>query len=64
MGDKSMLNIKAMNSNKIEPNQQQHQSEQERTPSAPFQYGLSVAIGVLTILLLSASYYFGVFGAH
>lgn len=56
--------MKAMNSNKVDSTQHQHQSEQNSTPSSPFQYGLSVTIGVLTILLLSATYYFGIFAPH
>lgn len=64
MVDKSTLNMKAMNSNKVDSTQRQHQNEQDSTPSASFQYGLSVTIGILTILLLSATYYFGIFSFY
>lgn len=56
-----MTTEKSMNSNKIESNSQ-HQDELKKNPS--LQYGLSVAIGVLTILILSATYYFGIFNPH
>jgi len=57
-----MTTEKATNSNKIESTQQQGGSELNPAKSPSLQFGISVAIGVLTILLLSATYFFGIFG--
>jgi hypothetical protein len=47
-----MESQKSTNANKLESNSVQKPA---------FQYGLSISIGVLTILLLSVSYYYGIF---
>jgi ElaB/YqjD/DUF883 family membrane-anchored ribosome-binding protein len=39
----------------------QKQGDNGVNTNPALQYGISVAIGVLTILLLSASYYYGIF---
>lgn len=48
----AMEHQKSTNPNKLESNPAQKPA---------FQYGLSISIGVLTILLLSISYYYGIF---
>jgi hypothetical protein len=50
-----------MTSNKNEPNLSQTQSKPNSAQNASSQFGLSIAIGVLTIIIAVAAFYFGLF---
>jgi hypothetical protein len=52
---------KTMNSNNNEPTTQQRESSLNPAKNASFQFGLSIAIGVLTIVIAVAAFYFGIF---
>ena len=47
------------NSNNISPNSAQPETKEELNERAPTEFGLSVILGVLTILIIAASAYFG-----
>ncbi len=47
------------NSNNISPNSAQPETKEELNERAPTEFGLSVTLGVLTILIIAASAYFG-----
>jgi hypothetical protein len=47
------------NSPNISANSQPHESKEELNKKAPFEFGLSVALGVITIILVAATSYLG-----
>lgn len=50
-----------MNSNTNQPNNQQRKSEVDSANDAALPFGLSIALGVVTIIIAAASLYFGIF---
>lgn len=56
----SMNDEKATNSNNIEPTPEQRESGLTLAQKPSQQFGLSILLGTLTILLLAATYYYGI----
>ena len=56
----SMNDEKATNSNNIEPTPEQRESGLTLAQKPSQQFGLSILLGILTILLLAATYYYGI----
>ena len=50
-----------MNSNTNQPNNQQRKTEVDSANDAALPFGLSIALGVVTIIITVASLYFGIF---
>jgi hypothetical protein len=47
------------NSPNISANSQPYETKEELNKKAPFEFGLSVALGVITIILIAATSYLG-----
>ena len=56
-----MATQETTNSSKIKPTSQESEGHLNASQQPSIQYGLSIAIGVITILLLASSYYLGIF---
>lgn len=50
-----------MNSNNNEPTTKQGENKMNSAKSASLQFGISIAVGVLTIIIAVAAFYFGLF---
>ena len=55
-----MKSEKATNSNNNEPTRQQRESDPNSAKNASLQFGLSIAVGVLTIIIAVTAFYFGI----
>ncbi len=51
---------KAMNPNKTEPTQNQRETDLNPQKNPSLQFGLSISIGVLTIIIFAAAIYSGI----
>lgn len=66
MGDKwpytiiAMNTEKATNSNNSSPTPEQREGDLNTAKQPSLQFGLSIAVGVLTIIIAAASFYFGI----
>jgi hypothetical protein len=57
----TMATQKTTNSSKTKLTSQESESDLNLTQKPSVQYGLSIAIGVIIILLLATTYYLGIF---
>jgi hypothetical protein len=55
-----MTTDKATNSNNAVSTSNQSESKQELNEKTSIQFGISITVGVLTIILVAASAYFGI----